>query len=133
LDWALGGLNIKGARSPDRDSAGMDTPPPEALYGFGPRQVAARAPLFGYPRPLISAPAGRFPAPLENTKERGRRYFMNKQWSETGYFRPTVLTYEETADIKLRFGKGETLAQIAVTYGVAAADVRRALRLEDTR
>ena len=73
LDWALWSLNIEGARSPDRDSAGMDTPllpfrdhcfnqiaGPEAPNGFGPRQVAAREPLFRHPRSLISAPAGRF-------------------------------------------------------------------------
>jgi hypothetical protein len=68
-----------------------------------------------------------------NSKEKGRRWFYNKRWSETGYFRPTALTYEETADIKLRYSKGETFAQIALTYGVVAADVRRALGLEDTR
>ena len=73
LDWAFRGLNIEGARSPDRDSAGMDTPllpfrdhcfnqiaGPESMNGFGPRQVAAREPVFRHPRSLISAPAGRF-------------------------------------------------------------------------
>jgi hypothetical protein len=73
LDWALRGLNIEGARSPARDSAGMHTlllpcrdhcfnqiACPEALDAFGPRQVATREPFFGHQRSLISAPTGRF-------------------------------------------------------------------------
>ena len=58
LDGPVLGLNVKETRSPDRDSAGIDSPfvtfrhdgfnqvaGPEPLDGFGPRQVAARESL----------------------------------------------------------------------------------------
>jgi hypothetical protein len=64
------------------------------------------------------------------SKEKGRIWVNNKNWQETGYFRPTALIFAETQDIKLRYGKGETFAQIALTYGIAPADIRRALGLE---
>ena len=75
LDGAVLGLNVKGARSPDGHSAGIDSPfvtfwhegfnqvaGPEPVDGFGPWQVAARESLFGNPRSLIRTAAGRFDA-----------------------------------------------------------------------
>jgi hypothetical protein len=67
------------------------------------------------------------------SKEKGRRLFNNRQWQETAYFRPTALSYEETQDIKSWYTKGQNISQIALTYGVTIAAVRKALGHPDLR
>jgi hypothetical protein len=68
-----------------------------------------------------------------NAKDKKQSYWRNKTWRQTGIYRETDLSFEETKNIQARYVRGESPAQIARIFGVTICSIRKALGIPDQR